>query len=200
MTLEEALRALQPLLGDAVVVHANGYISRQSFTVEDRPGNFYMIGSMGLASSIGLGVALSRPDRRVVIYDGDGNLLMNLGSAAMIAFTRPANLVHVVFDNGVYASTGNQPAISGQVALDRIAEAAGYVTSRRARTPEELAAAFAAGLEAGGPAFILAEVAVEEGPFRAGRVTHTPEEIRDRFAAAIADPARAGSGAPREAP
>jgi thiamine pyrophosphate-dependent acetolactate synthase large subunit-like protein len=177
--------ALQPLLGDAVVVHANGHISRRSFTVEDRPGNFYMIGSMGLASSIGLGVALARPDRRVVLYDGDGNLLMNLGSAAMIAHTRPENLVHVVFDNGVYASTGNQPAISQTVALEKVAEATGYTRSLRAATPEALAQAFTDCLEQPGPTFILAEIEVETGPFKAGRVTHTPEEIRDRFSAAI---------------
>lgn len=185
MNLEQAIQSLQPLLGDAVVVHANGYISRRSFTVEDRPGNFYMIGSMGLASSIGLGVALSRPDRRVVVYDGDGNLLMNLGSAAMIASTRPANLIHVVFDNGVYASTGNQPAISREVPLEKIAEAAGYRKSVRTRTASELSAAFRECLEMPGPTFILAEIEVETGPFGAGRVTHTPEEIRDRFSAAI---------------
>lgn len=191
MTLEQAVAALQPLLGDALVVHANGYISRRSFTVEDRPGNFYMIGSMGLASSIALGVALARPDRRVVVYDGDGNLLMNLGSTAMIASTAPRNLVHVVFDNGVYASTGNQPTISGQVPLEAIAGAAGYEKSVRARTPEELASAFEACLRVGGPCFILAELEVETGKFTAGRVTHTPEEIRDRFSAVIAE----GSGA-----
>ena len=186
MTLEEAIVALRPHLGDAVVVHANGHISRRSFTVEDRPGNFYMIGSMGLASSIALGVALSRPDRRVVIYDGDGNLLMNLGSAAMIAATRPRNLVHVVFDNGAYASTGNQPTISREVPLERIAAAAGYERSVRAREPEALAAAFTECLAVSGPTFILAEIELETGPFKAGRVTHTPEEIRDRFAAAVA--------------
>ncbi|MFN3651158.1 MAG: thiamine pyrophosphate-dependent enzyme [Armatimonadota bacterium] len=185
MTLEQSITALQPLLGDALVVHANGYISRRSFTAEDRPGNFYMIGSMGLASSIALGVALSRPDRRVVVYDGDGNLLMNLGGAAMIAATAPPNLVHLVFDNGAYASTGNQPAISRAVALERIAEAAGYRRSVRARTPEELAAAFRECLETEGPTFILAELELETGKFTAGRVTHTPEEIRDRFSAAI---------------
>jgi sulfopyruvate decarboxylase subunit beta len=185
MTLEEAIRALQPLLGDAVVVHANGHISRRSFTVDNRPGNFYMIGSMGLASSIGLGVALSRPDRRVVIYDGDGNLLMNLGSTAMIASTRPRNLIHVVFDNGVYASTGNQPAVSQSVALEKIAEAAGYTRAVRTRTPEETTAAYRECLEIEGPTFILVEVEVESGPFKAGRVTHTPEEIRDRFSTAV---------------
>jgi thiamine pyrophosphate-dependent acetolactate synthase large subunit-like protein len=186
MTLEEAMTALRPLLGDALVVHANGHISRRSFTVEDRPGNFYMIGSMGLASSIGLGVALSRPDRRVVVYDGDGNLLMNLGGAAMIGHTQPKNLIHVVFDNGVYASTGNQPAISRSVPLELIARGAGYLMTARARTPEELTATFSVALERDGPSFILAEVEVETGPFRAGRVTHTPEQIRDRFMAAIA--------------
>ena len=185
MILEEAITALQPHLGDALVVHANGHISRRSFTVEDRPGNFYMIGSMGLASSIGLGVALARPDRRVVIYDGDGNLLMNLGSAPMIGYTRPKNLVHVVFDNGVYASTGNQPTISGAVRLERVADAAGYTRSVRARTPEALSSAFRECLTLDGPTFILAELEVESGPFKAGRVTHTPEELRDRFSAAV---------------
>lgn len=189
MTLEQAVSALRPLLGDALVVHANGHISRRSYTVEDRPGNFYMIGSMGLASSIALGVALARPDRRVVVYDGDGNLLMNLGSAAMIAHERPRNLVHVVFDNGVYASTGNQRAISAGVPLERIAAAAGYERSIRARTPEELAAAFRGCLAAPGPTFVLAELEVERGKFTAGRVEHTPEQIRDRFSAAIRESA-----------
>jgi thiamine pyrophosphate-dependent acetolactate synthase large subunit-like protein len=181
----EALQALQPLLGDAVVVHANGYIARSSFNVEDRPGNFYMIGSMGLASSIALGVALSRPDVRTVIYDGDGNLLMNLGSTAMIGAAQPHNLIHVVFDNGVYASTGNQPAVSQNVALERVASAVGYKSSERVATADALRAAFASALEVGGPAFILAEIEVDHGPFKGGRVTHSPEEIRDRFSAAI---------------
>lgn len=195
MKLEQAIQALKPLLADAVVVHANGHISRRSFTAEDRPGNFYMIGSMGLASSIGLGVALARPDRRVVIYDGDGNLLMNLGSAAMIPYTAPANLVHVVFDNGAYASTGNQPTISRSVALEKIAEAAGYASSVRVTEPEALAQAFSAALDGAGPAFILAEIEIETVPFKAGRVTHTPEEIRDRFASAIQG---SGSGISRQ--
>jgi thiamine pyrophosphate-dependent acetolactate synthase large subunit-like protein len=185
VTLEQAIEALTPHLGDAVVVHANGYISRRSYAVEDRPGNFYMIGSMGLASSIGLGVALARPDRRVVIYDGDGNLLMNLGSAAMIAHARPANLCHVVFDNGAYASTGNQPAISRDVPLERVAAAAGFRSAVRADTPEALADAFRRAQAEGGPSFILAAIELESGPFQAGRVALTPEEIRDRFSAAI---------------
>jgi len=185
MNLAGALRALQPLLSDAIVVHANGHIARAAFNVEDRLGNFYMIGSMGLASSIGLGIALSRPQQRVVIYDGDGNLLMNLGSTAMIAHTAPANLIHLVFDNGVYASTGNQVAVSQTVPLDRIAGAAGYRSSVRVSTPASLTAAYSAAANAPGPAFILAEIEVETGPFEGGRVTHPPHQIRDRVAAAI---------------
>jgi thiamine pyrophosphate-dependent acetolactate synthase large subunit-like protein len=186
MKVLEALRALQSLLGDAIVVHANGYIARASFNVEDRPGNFYMIGSMGLASSIALGIAVSRPDKRVVVYDGDGNLLMNLGATAMIAHAGPANLIHVVFDNGVYASTGNQVAVSQSVPLERIAGAAGYRSAVRVRTPEGLASAFRKATETGGPAFILAEIEVESGAPPGARVSHSPEEIRDRVAAAIA--------------
>ena len=186
MKMAEALRALQPLVGDAIVVNANGYIARAAFNNEDRPGNFYMIGSMGLASSIALGIAVSRPDKRVVVYDGDGNLLMNLGSTAMIAHTKPANLIHLVFDNGVYASTGNQAAVSRTVPLERIAEAAGYRSAVRVTTPETLAEAFSDAVIGGGPAFILAEIEVESGAPPGARVSHTPEEIRDRVAAAIA--------------
>nr|ABZ09541.1 hypothetical protein ALOHA_HF4000APKG8D22ctg15g1 [uncultured marine crenarchaeote HF4000_APKG8D22] len=69
----EAFQELLPLLGDEPVVHANGYICRESFALKDREANFYMIGSMGLASSIGLGVALCKPDRKVIVLDGDGN-------------------------------------------------------------------------------------------------------------------------------
>jgi thiamine pyrophosphate-dependent acetolactate synthase large subunit-like protein len=187
MTLQQGMEALAPLLDDALVVHANGYISRRSFNVQDRLGNFYMIGSMGLASSIALGVAVARPDRRVVVYDGDGNLLMNLGSTAMIGAVAPTNLVHVVWDNGVYASTGNQASISRTVPLEKVAEATGYRLALRAADPESLAAGFTRCLAEEGPTFLLAEIEVEEGPFRAARVSHSPEEIRDRFSSAIAE-------------
>lgn len=188
MRLAEALDALQPLLGDALVVHANGHIARQSFTLQDRPGNFYMIGSMGLASSIGLGIALCRPERRVVVLDGDGNLLMNLGALATIAAARPRNLAHIVLDNGVYASTGNQPAISRHVPLEAMAIAAGYASGTRVESPAALADAFDAARGGAGPAFILARIEVEQEPFTAGRVTHTPVQIRDRFIAAAGAP------------
>jgi phosphonopyruvate decarboxylase/sulfopyruvate decarboxylase subunit beta len=112
------------------VVHANGYICRESFAVKDRIENFYMIGSMGMASAIGLGVALAVPDRPTVVFDGDGNLLMSLGILPMIGGGpimgrgRPGNLVHVVFDNALYGSTGNQVSPSRTVGLHDLAWAA----------------------------------------------------------------------------
>mgnify|MGYP000675218840 FL=1 len=98
----EAFQELIPLIRDEPVVHANGFICRESFAQKDREANFYMIGSMGLASSIGLGVALCKPDKKVIIIDGDGNVLMAMGTLAMIAAEAPKNLIHVVIDNEVY--------------------------------------------------------------------------------------------------
>src|SRR5262249_58709025 len=121
-----ALGAAFKPLGREPVVHANGYICRESFSLGDRPQNFYMIGSMGMASAIGLGLALARPQHRAVVFDGDGNLLMSLGILAQVGARRPANLVHCVFDNGVYGSTGNQTSLSHQVRLARLAVAARY--------------------------------------------------------------------------
>jgi len=193
MNLEAAIRALEPAFGEALVVHANGHISRRSFNVNDRQGNFYMIGSMGLASSIGLGVALSRPDRQVIVLDGDGNVLMNLAGLVSIAARRPGNLLHICLDNGAYGSTGNQPTLARDCRLEELAAAAGYERVARVRTPEALTETATAMLAAGGPAFLLAEIETDAGPFTAARVSHSPEEIRDRFARAIAEPARAGN-------
>jgi phosphonopyruvate decarboxylase len=187
-----ALRAAVSALTTEPVVHANGYICRESFAVKDRIENFYMIGSMGMASAIGLGVALTVPTRPTVIFDGDGNLLMSLGILPMIGggpvigHGRPANLVHVVFDNALYGSTGNQLSPSRTVGLHRIARAAGYERTTAVAGGDELHAAVAAALAGGGPSFILARVTGEEQP--APRIPYAPEEIRDRFRSCFARP------------
>ena len=191
LTLAEAVGIVVPLLDDELVVHANGYISRESCQFADRPGNFYMIGSMGLASSIGVGVALNRPERQVVVFDGDGNVLMNMGSLALIGAQRPRNLVHVVFDNEVYGSTGNQPTISNRVALDEVARASGYVTVRRAETAAQLDAAARELLARDtdtGPSFLLVKIVPDRETRSVGRIPHTPPEIARRFMAALSSP------------
>jgi phosphonopyruvate decarboxylase len=181
----EALRAAVSALTSEPVVHANGYVCRESFAVKDRIENFYMIGSMGMASAIGLGVALAVPSRSTVVFDGDGNLLMSLGILPMIGGgpvmgrARPGNLVHVVFDNALYGSTGSQASPSRMVGLHRIARAAGYERATAVAGADELHAAVATAVAGGGPSFILARVTGEEQP--APRIPYSPEEIRDRF-------------------
>lgn len=185
MKLAEALAIVIPLLRDELVVHANGFISREAFNLHDRPENFYMIGSMGLASSIALGVALNRPDRRVVVFDGDGNVLMNLGSLALIGASQPRNLVHIVFDNEAYGSTGNQRTISHQVSLDDIARASGYVMVQRASTAEALQTAARTLLTQPGPSFLLVKIEPDWEERKIGRITHEPTDITRRFRVAV---------------
>ena len=169
--------------GDDPVAHANGYICRESFSLADRPQSFYMIGSMGLAPAIGLGLALTQPGRRAVVFDGDGNLLMNLGILAMIAAQRPANFVHLVFDNEVYGSTGNQASLSRGVRLDRLAAAAGFATATAVTEPWALESALRAALATDGPHFVLVKVTAEEADVP--RIPYTPAVLRDRFRAAV---------------
>jgi phosphonopyruvate decarboxylase/sulfopyruvate decarboxylase subunit beta len=185
MKLAEALGVVIPLLQDELVVHANGFISRESFNLEDRLGNFYMIGSMGLASSIGLGVAMNRPERRVVVFDGDGNVLMNMGSLALIGATQPQNFVHIVFDNEAYGSTGNQRSISAQVALEDIARSSGYQHVRKVDTPDDLKAAASKFLSQSGPSFLLIKIEPDWEERKIARITHEPAQIAARFMDAI---------------
>jgi phosphonopyruvate decarboxylase len=185
----DALGAAVSALGREAVIHANGYVCRESFAVRDRPENFYMIGSMGLASSIALGLALARPDRHVVVFDGDGNLLMNLGILPMVgggSTGRAPALVHVVFDNGVYGSTGGQLSPSRGVRLDAVAAACGYTRAVSVDTADGVARAVREALAVDGPSFILARVSTDEQPVP--RIPYTPEEIRDRFRGAIGSP------------
>ena len=166
-------------IGEAPVLHANGYICRESFSVADRPQSFYMIGSMGLAPAIALGLALARPARRTVVFDGDGNLLMNLGILPMIAAQRPPGLLHLVFDNEVYGSTGNQASPSRHVRLDRLAAAAGFASAVAVNQPQALEAALSAALGAPGPHFVLVKVTADEA--EVPRIPYTPAALRDRF-------------------
>jgi phosphonopyruvate decarboxylase/sulfopyruvate decarboxylase subunit beta len=185
LNYREAITTIMELLKGQLVVCANGLISRETFTIRDRTENFYMIGSMGLASSIGLGVALSKPSRKVIILDGDGNLLMNLGSLPMIGSIQPKNLLHIVLDNEVYASTGNQPTISNVVELENIAKSAKYAYIKKVATDEELRREVVHILENDGPSFLLVKISDREEQREIGRVTHSPEEIKERFMSAI---------------
>jgi len=185
MRRADAIATVLARVRDEVVVSANGWISREACAAADRRENFAMLGSMGLAAPIALGIALTRPERRVVVLDGDGNLLMTLGTLAMIAHERPANFVHVVLDNERYGSTGGQRSLSAAVALDGLARAAGYADVRRAEGADELDDAVAELLRADGPSFLLVKVA-PDADGDAPRVPHEPEEIAERVRSALA--------------
>lgn len=110
---------------EGLIVCNLGFPSRELFSLSDKPSHFYMLGSMGMASSIGLGLALAQK-KRVYVIDGDGSLLMNLGSLATIAHHAPHNYCLIVIDNKCYSSTGNQPTCtSGKTDLAGVAAAAG---------------------------------------------------------------------------
>ncbi|MFQ5839263.1 MAG: thiamine pyrophosphate-dependent enzyme [Candidatus Methylomirabilales bacterium] len=185
MTRAEAIATVVRHLTDELVVAANGFLSRETIQAKDRPENFYMIGSMGLAAPIGLGIALARPERRVVVFDGDGNLLMGLGILPQVAERAPRNFHHIVFDNAAYGSTGNQPTITERVALELIAKAAGYRSAERVCDLASLEAVLPTFFAADGPAFLLVRVTISSHDQDAPRVHHPPEAITERFRAAV---------------
>jgi sulfopyruvate decarboxylase beta subunit len=178
-----AMGAVLELLTDQPLIVCNGFPSREVFRLADRPANFYMIGSMGVAPAIGLGVALSKPNKTVVVFDGDGNVLMGMGTLATVGALKPKNFIHVVFDNEVYGSTGNQPTVSRVVALDQVAKAAGYRHVERVREREDLVYEFKDMLKKDGPSFLL--VKVTEQVEDVDRVPLEPPEITRRFMKAI---------------
>lgn len=185
MTRAEAVALALSLLADEdIVVAADGAISREAFRAHDRPRTFYMLGSMGQVASIALGLAMTRLER-VIALDGDGNLLMGFGGLAMVGGLRPPNLYHLVLDNGCYATTGGQPALSRQVDLAAAAAGAGYPWARRCLSAEHVREAMNAWLRARGPA--LLDVVIEMGdPDPAPRVPLTPEAMAARVRAALA--------------
>ncbi|HKW03457.1 MAG TPA: thiamine pyrophosphate-dependent enzyme [Vicinamibacterales bacterium] len=139
MTRLEATRQLAATFGNDLVVASLGHPAYDLFATGDRDTYFYTWGSMGLASSIGLGLAMAQPKRRVVVLDGDGSLLMNLGSLATIAWVRPKNLIVIVWDNGVYGTTGGQDTATAHGAdLEAAARALGIPGAATVRTPKEL--------------------------------------------------------------
>ncbi len=162
-----------------LVISANGRISRELFSINDSPNNFYMLGSMGLASSIGFGLAYNLPDRKVVVIDGDGNILMNLGSLATIGHFAPKNLVHIVLDNEMHASTGGQSTVSNTTRLEEVARFTGYRRIKKVISSEDLQKVVKEVMSSEGPSFVL--VKIEKGDKETPRVPYEPIYIKNRF-------------------
>ncbi len=170
----EAIEDLSWFFKDKAVICNMGYPSRELYNVFDQISNFYMLGSLGLASSIGLGVALFSK-KEVVVIDGDGSLLMNPNSLITAGCVQPKNLTILCLDNGTYASTGDQPTSSGcGFSLEDMAKASGIDNILVTDNPESLKRS-----EGEGPRFI--KLVVQPGNADVGLVDLSPQKIKERF-------------------
>ena len=138
-TRKEMLQAIQAASSaDDLVIATTGYTGRELYALSDLDSQLYLVGSMGCASSVGLGLSLAQPDRKIVVIDGDGAALMRLGAMCTIGYERPANLVHILLDNGMHESTGGQATVSRSIDFCAIATASGYPTSVSVATPAQM--------------------------------------------------------------
>lgn len=161
----DALRAIYPRLERCIVVTIMGAVSAELQSLGHRPGFFYLLHSMGLASSVGLGISLLRPELRVVVLDGDGSILMNLGSLTTMARYRPRNLVHIVFDNESLLSVGGFPTATATGSdIAGMAAAAGIPRTSTVRSVEEFTGAFEEALRANDLTTVVAKVEAKGPP------------------------------------
>ena len=159
MKRRDALNAIYDRLEGVVVVTIMGAVAAELQAIGHRPNFFYLQHAMGLASSMGLGIALTRPDRQVVVFDGDGSVLMNLGGLTTLARYRPRNLAHVIFDNESLLSVGGFPTATATGSdLAGIAREAGVPRTVTVRTLDDFTRAFDEALGAGDLTTIVAKV------------------------------------------
>ena len=176
MERARCIEMMYPELGDTLVVTIMGAAAQELYDLGHRENFFYLQHAMGLASSIGLGLALHRPGDRVVVLDGDGSVLMNLGTFATLARYRPKNLVHIVFDNGSLLSTGgfDSHTTSGVTDLAAIARGAGIREVASVSDPVAFGEAFVAAMERDDLSVIVAKVDAV-GPEKYGMDLQLPE-------------------------
>jgi phosphonopyruvate decarboxylase len=165
---------------DDAIIATTGKTGRELFTVSDRPGNLYVVGGMGTASAIGLGIARALPGQRVIVLDGDGAALMKLGTLATIGHYQPERLIHIILDNEAHDSTGGQATVSSTVDFARIAAAANYRNVFSAGRPEDLDTCITEMRNARGPSLLHLKIRAGS-PEKLGRPTVKPPAIKDRF-------------------
>ncbi|MEM7240832.1 MAG: sulfopyruvate decarboxylase subunit beta [Pseudomonadota bacterium] len=183
MIRSEVLKEIAPILRDQLVVCNIGIPSQELHAIDDQPSNFYMLGTMGLASSIGLGLALAQP-KDVIAIDGDGSVLTNLGTLPTIGNNAPKNYTLLIVDNGSYGSTGDQPTYAGmRTSLTAMAKGAGcenVVECQAEETGDVLKAALASDTST----VIICKC--ESGNAKMPVITMDPVTIRDRFMGVVA--------------
>ncbi|MBB4392267.1 thiamine pyrophosphate-dependent enzyme [Bradyrhizobium sp. ERR14] len=172
-------RLIAKLKHEEAVIGGIGNTNFDLWAAGHRPQNFYMLGSMGLAFPIALGVALAQPDRRVFALEGDGSLLMQLGALSTIATLKPKNLIMIVMDNGIYQITGAQPTPAASVAdIVAIAAGSGLANSAWAADEEDFEHLVDAAMSAAEPSLIAVRIDDKPG---VGTTRRDPVQIRERF-------------------
>jgi phosphonopyruvate decarboxylase len=182
---DDCLREIAKHVGDDIVV-AVFTTAFDWIGIRRHPLNYIMVGAMGLGSSHALGLALGRPDKRVLVLDGDGSLLMNLGSLVTIAEAAPKNLYHFVFENGTYEANGSHP-IPGKDRVDfaGLAKAAGYRSTARFDDLASFSNSLASLLAQQGPVFAALKVEPGKEPHYDYAYMHSLP-VREQFKAALA--------------
>lgn len=175
MNKQEAMQLVLDRFPSAYLVSTCGHISRDLYNLRDRPENLYMVGSMGMAAPVALGIALVQPEKQVVILDGDGSFLMNLGITAMIGQQRPQNLIHVILDNGMHESTGGQKSVP-LVNVAEMARQIGYRSAVEVTGRDD----WEQGIPSRGPVLIHMRVSPRTNKI-GKRVEWTPQQIVSRF-------------------
>ena len=165
---------------NTVLLATTGKTGRELFEVEDKPNNLYMVGSMGCISSLGLGLAMTRPDKKVIVIDGDGSALMRMGAFATNAYYQPGNLLHILLDNNVHDSTGGQATVSHIVDFAQFAASVSYPVTLSISTLQELQDAITGWKEHGNLTFIHFQIA-QGSPEALGRPTIKPYEVKERL-------------------
>lgn len=186
LTREQALEIIIGTLAeDAVTVSTTGKLSRELFELRERidkdhSRDFLTVGSMGHSSSIALGIALEHPERPVVVLDGDGAFLMHMGAITNIGTLAPANLLHIVVNNGAHESVGGQPTAAFSIDIPAVARACGYRATYSADSDESLRNSLSRACTEEGPTLIEVKTRVGSRP-DLGRPTNTPVQNRDLF-------------------
>lgn len=170
----------------SVVFASTGFCGRELYAIDDRPNQLYMVGSMGCVTPFALGFALARPDLQVVALDGDGAALMRMGAFATLGAYGPANLTHVLLDNGAHESTGGQATVSAHVAFAEVARACGYASTLEADGLDALDDFLA---QAGTEGARFVRMPIRRGtPDDLPRPTITPVDVRQRLMAHVGPP------------
>ncbi|HEO66283.1 MAG TPA: phosphonopyruvate decarboxylase [Spirochaetes bacterium] len=177
----EALKVITDHLKlEDIVIATTGKTGRELYTLKDASNHLYMVGSMGSASSFALGLALNRPDKRILMLDGDGAFLMRMGNAASVGAFKPKNYLHLVLDNEAHDSTGGQPTVSNGVSLGLIGKACGYRQVYSSDQLTELDRLLASQKANEGPTLIHFKIK-KGSPKDLGRPKIKPYEVKDRL-------------------